>query len=331
MYICYSADAQTGPDWLENNFTPTGEQITRNYHTWNVWQSNGLLFGDGHRQRVDDGNPLYGGMPFRCDLDGSNFEVLAHNFRNNWEVTVDSFGSMWQSDNDNGSSSCRVNFVMEHGNYGYRDERTGADYKTKRTNLEKTMQRQMWHQNDPGVVPNVLITGAGPIGVMAAAVCLHAGARHIVVTDLNPKRLELARRMGATRIVDVRSENLGDVQQQLGMDEGFDVGLEMSGNPAAFNDMISNMCHGGKIAMLGIPSEQMAIDWTKVIFNMLTLKGIYGREMYETWYKMSVMIESGLDIAPVITHRLPYTAFAAGFSAMREGKASKVVLNWAEA
>lgn len=177
---------------------------------------------------------------------------------------------------------------------------------------------------------DVLITGAGPIGVMAAAVCLHAGARHIVVTDLNPKRLELARRMGATRTVDVRTENLGDVQHQLGMDEGFDVGLEMSGNPAAFNDMINNMCHGGKIAMLGIPSEQVAIDWTKVIFNMLTLKGIYGREMYETWYKMSVMVETGLDIAPGVSHRLHYSEFKSGFDAMNAGKADKVILNWAD-
>ncbi|MEN8722563.1 MAG: L-threonine 3-dehydrogenase [Alphaproteobacteria bacterium] len=177
---------------------------------------------------------------------------------------------------------------------------------------------------------DVLITGAGPIGVMAAAVCLHAGARHIVVTDLNPKRLELARRMGATRAVDVRTENLGDVQHQLGMDEGFDVGLEMSGNPAAFNDMVNNMCHGGKIAMLGIPSEQVAIDWTKVIFNMLTLKGIYGREMYETWYKMSVMVETGLDIAPVVSHRLHYSEFKSGFDAMNAGKADKVILNWAD-
>jgi threonine 3-dehydrogenase len=175
---------------------------------------------------------------------------------------------------------------------------------------------------------DVLITGAGPIGAMAAAVCRHAGARHVVVTDLNPGRLELAKRLGATRTVDVRHEALPDVQRELGLTEGFDVGLEMSGSPAAFRDMLANMCHGGKVSMLGIPTEEIAIDWNTVIFNMLTLKGIYGREMYETWYKMSVMIESGLDISPVITHRLPYTEFQQGFDAMLSGEASKVVLNW---
>ena len=178
---------------------------------------------------------------------------------------------------------------------------------------------------------DILITGAGPIGAMAAAVCRHGGARHVVITDVIDERLELAARLGATRTVNVGRESLDDVKRELGMREGFDVGLEMSGNPRALNDQVTHLCHGGKIAILGIPSEDTAIDWNKVIFNMLTLKGIYGREMYETWYKMSVMIESGLDIAPVITHRLPYTAFAAGFSAMREGKASKVVLNWADA
>ncbi|RDB43603.1 L-threonine 3-dehydrogenase [Halomonas sp. DQ26W] len=175
---------------------------------------------------------------------------------------------------------------------------------------------------------DVLITGAGPIGAMAAAVCRHAGARHVVITDLNPSRLELAKRLGATRTVDVRHERLPDVQRELGLTEGFDVGLEMSGSPAAFRDMLANMCHGGKIAMLGIPTEEIAIDWNTVIFNMLTLKGIYGREMYETWYKMSVMVQSGLDISPVITHRLPYTEFQRGFDAMLSGEASKVVLNW---
>ncbi|MCE8003145.1 L-threonine 3-dehydrogenase [Billgrantia ethanolica] len=175
---------------------------------------------------------------------------------------------------------------------------------------------------------DVLITGAGPIGAMAAAVCRHAGARHVVVTDLNPGRLELAKRLGATRTVDVRRETLPEVQRELGLTEGFDVGLEMSGSPAAFRDMLANMCHGGKISMLGIPTEEIAIDWNTVIFNMLTLKGIYGREMYETWYKMSVMIDSGLDISPVITHRLPYTEFQQGFDAMLNGEASKVVLNW---
>ena len=175
---------------------------------------------------------------------------------------------------------------------------------------------------------DVLITGAGPIGVMAAAVCRHAGARHVVITDINPRRLELAKQMGATRAVDVRSEKLADVQRELGMSEGFDVGLEMSGNPDGFRDLLKNMCHGGKVSILGIPAGEMAIDWSLVIFNMLTLKGIYGREMYETWYKMSVMIESGLDITPVITHRLHYTDFQQGFDAMNTGEASKVILNW---
>jgi threonine 3-dehydrogenase len=177
---------------------------------------------------------------------------------------------------------------------------------------------------------DVLITGAGPIGIMAAAVVRHAGARHVVITDVNPYRLELARKMGVTLAVDARSTRLPDVQQQLGMKEGFDVGLEMSGNPAAFRDMLDNMAHGGKIAMLGIPSGPMAIDWNKVIFNMLTLRGIYGREMYETWYKMTVMLESGLDLLPVITHRYPYTEFQKGFDAMLSGNSGKVVLTWSD-
>ena len=175
---------------------------------------------------------------------------------------------------------------------------------------------------------DVLITGAGPIGIMAAAVVRHAGARYVVITDVNEHRLELARQMGVTRAVNPSKQNLKDVQKQLGMKEGFDVGLEMSGNANAFRDMIENMAHGGKIAMLGIPSEPMAIDWNKIIFNMLTIKGIYGREMYETWYKMTVMLQSGLDIKPVITHRLHYTEFEKGFAAMESGQAGKVILNW---
>lgn len=175
---------------------------------------------------------------------------------------------------------------------------------------------------------DVLITGAGPIGVMAAAVAKHAGARYVVVTDVNPYRLELARKMGATRAVDVRTQKLADVQKELGMHEGFDVGLEMSGNPSAFADMIANMCHGGKIAVLGIPSQPMPIDWNAVIFNMLTIKGIYGREMYETWYKMTVMIQSGLDMHPVITHRYAAADFQKGFDAMLSGQSGKVVLDW---
>lgn len=177
---------------------------------------------------------------------------------------------------------------------------------------------------------DVLITGAGPIGVMAAGVVCHAGARHIVVTDVNPFRLDLARRLGASLAIDVRNETIRDAQKKLGMKEGFDVGLEMSGNDQAFRDMLANMAHGGKIAMLGIPEKQTAIDWNLVIFNMLTIRGIYGREMYETWYKMTVMLQSGLDISPVITHRLPYTDFQKGFDAMLSGESGKVVLTWSE-
>ena len=180
----------------------------------------------------------------------------------------------------------------------------------------------------PVLGEDVLITGAGPIGIMAAAVVRHAGARHVVVTDVNPWRLDLARKMGATRTLDVRSQRIVDVQNELGMTEGFDVGLEMSGNPRAFRDMLDNMCHGGKIAMLGIPSEQMAIDWNTVIFNMLTIKGIYGREMYETWYKMTVIVQSGLDIRPVITHRFDAADFEKGFAVMRSGRSGKVILHW---
>ena len=177
---------------------------------------------------------------------------------------------------------------------------------------------------------DVLITGAGPIGCMAAAIVRHAGARHVVVSDINPWRLDLARRMGATAAVDARTEKLPEVQKRLGMSEGFDVGLEMSGNPGAFRDMLANMCHGGKIAMLGIPPGEMAIDWNQVIFKMLTVKGIYGREMYETWYKMTAMLQSGLDISPVISHILPAERFREGFSAMEDGNCGKVVLIWAE-
>jgi threonine 3-dehydrogenase len=175
---------------------------------------------------------------------------------------------------------------------------------------------------------DVLVTGAGPIGIMAAAVVKHSGARFVVITDTNEYRLDLARRMGVTLALNIRDETLRDAQKRLGMKEGFDVGLEMSGNPAAFRDMIENMCHGGKIAMLGIPSEQIDINWNTVIFNMLTIKGIYGREMYETWYKMTVMLESGLDIRPVITHRCHYTEFEKGFEAMHTGQSGKVVLSW---
>lgn len=182
----------------------------------------------------------------------------------------------------------------------------------------------------PVLGEDVLITGAGPIGQMAAAVVRHSGARHVVITDVNPWRLDLAKKMGATRTVNVAKESLADVQKELGMSEGFDVGLEMSGNPTAFRDMLANMCHGGKIAMLGIPAEDISIDWNTVVFNMLTIKGIYGREMYETWYKMTVMLQSGLDISPVITHRMHYTEFEQGFSAMKSGESGKVILKWSE-
>ena len=180
----------------------------------------------------------------------------------------------------------------------------------------------------PVLGEDVLITGAGPIGIMAVAVAKHAGARYTVITDVVPYRLELAAKMNPTLVLDVRKDSIADAQKKLGMKEGFDVGLEMSGNPQALRDLLASMCHGGKVSILGIPEGETAIDWNVVIFNMLTLKGIYGREIYETWYKMSVMIENGLDVAPVITHRLPYTAFQAGFDAMKAGAASKVVLNW---
>ena len=175
---------------------------------------------------------------------------------------------------------------------------------------------------------DVLITGAGPIGCMATAIAKKSGARKIVVTDVNPVRLALAQRMGATRVVDVSRENLHDVQREIGMKEGFDVGLEMSGSPKALNDMIDNMYHGGRIALLGIMPEKAAIDWNKVVFNMLTIRGIYGREMYETWYKMTALIQSGLDITPVITHRFPFTEFQEGFRLMRSGQSGKIILDW---
>lgn len=180
----------------------------------------------------------------------------------------------------------------------------------------------------PVLGEDVLITGAGPIGIMAAAVVRHAAARHVVITDVNRYRLELARKMGVTLAVNTSETPLREVQKQLGMQEGFDVGLEMSGVGSAFREMLANMSHGGRIAMLGIPSKDIAIDWNVVVFNMLTIKGIYGREMYETWYKMTVMLESGLDIRPVITHRFPYQDFEKGFEVMRTGDSGKVVLQW---
>ncbi|MBL7077952.1 MAG: L-threonine 3-dehydrogenase [Kiritimatiellae bacterium] len=177
---------------------------------------------------------------------------------------------------------------------------------------------------------DVLITGAGPIGIMAAAIAKHAGARYTVITDVNPYRLALAEKLGVTRAVNVSDTSLDAVRRELGMKEGFDIGLEMSGNPTAFRQMLEHMCHGGKIAMLGIPTEEMAIDWQQVIFNMLTIKGIYGREMYETWYMMTVLVQGGLDISPVITHHLSYADFEKGFEVMNQGQCGKVVLSWEE-
>ena len=182
----------------------------------------------------------------------------------------------------------------------------------------------------PVLGEDVLITGAGPIGCMATAIVKYAGARYIVVTDPLPERREVARRMGATVAADPGDTDLGDVQRQLGMLEGFDVGLEMSGSASALRQMLDNMCMGGKIAMLGIPEAKTIIDWNRVVFHSLTIKGIYGREMYETWYKMSVMIQGGLDISPIITHRYHYTEFESGFRVMRSGKSGKVILDWSE-
>lgn len=175
---------------------------------------------------------------------------------------------------------------------------------------------------------DVLITGAGPIGIMAAAICRHAGARNIVITDVNPYRLELAEKMGVTKAVNVAEQSLEDCMKELNMREGFDVGLEMSGNVQAFQDMLDKLNHGGKMALLGIPPEEFAIDWNKVIFKSLTLKGIYGRQMYETWYKMAAMIQSGLDLKPIITHRFPIEEYKTAFETMKAGKCGKVLLEW---
>lgn len=175
---------------------------------------------------------------------------------------------------------------------------------------------------------DVLITGAGPIGIMAAAVAKHVGARYVVITDVNPYRLELAEKMGATRAVNVASEDLQEVMQELGMTEGFDVGLEMSGVPSALHSMLDNMNNGGKIAMLGIPPDNVAIDWNQVIFKGLIIKGIYGREMFETWYKMASLLQSGLDLSPIITHQFSVDEFQQGFETMASGQSGKVILNW---
>lgn len=177
---------------------------------------------------------------------------------------------------------------------------------------------------------DILITGAGPIGIMAAAVARHAGARHVVITDVNQYRLDLAKKMGVTRAINVQHTSIQQVMKELEMKEGFDVGLEMSGNSTAFNDMINTMNHGGKIAVLGIPEKDTRIDWSKVIFNGLIIKGIYGREMFETWYKMTSMVQSGLDITPLITHHFHHEDYEKAFELMRSGNSGKVVLNWEE-
>ncbi|APC14041.1 L-threonine 3-dehydrogenase [Providencia rettgeri] len=175
---------------------------------------------------------------------------------------------------------------------------------------------------------DVLVSGAGPIGIMAAAVCRHVGARHVVITDVNDYRLELAKKMGVSRAVNVSRENLKDVMNELGMKEGFDVALEVSGAPAAFQTMLDTMNHGGRIALLGIPPASMATDWSQVIFKGLFIKGIYGREMFETWYKMATLVQSGLDLSPIITHQFPIDEFQKGFDIMCSGQSGKVILNW---
>jgi threonine 3-dehydrogenase len=181
------------------------------------------------------------------------------------------------------------------------------------------------------VAEDVLVTGAGPIGIMAALVARHIGARHVVITDVSDYRLELARKVGVTRAVDVRTTTLPQVQEELGMTEGFDVGFEMSGQASALRDMIANMAHGGRVAMLGLPDHEFPIDWSQVVFKMLTVKGVYGRQIFETWYQMSVFTQTGLDISPVITHRFPYGQFEEAFAVAHSGKCGKVVLDWTTA
>jgi threonine 3-dehydrogenase len=183
----------------------------------------------------------------------------------------------------------------------------------------------------PVIGEDVLITGAGPIGIMAAAVAKHAGARNVVITDVSEHRLEIARKVGVDLALNVATATIADAQAELGMSEGFDVGMEMSGKPVAMQDMIANMAHGGRIAMLGLPAEEFAVDWSSVVLKMLHIKGIYGREMFETWYSMSVLLQRGLDLTPVITHKFGYRDHAQAFATAREGKCGKVVLDWTEA
>jgi threonine 3-dehydrogenase len=182
----------------------------------------------------------------------------------------------------------------------------------------------------PVLGEDVLITGAGPIGLMAAAVAKHAGARHVVITDVSEPRLDLARKIGVDLALNVSRQEIGEVYPELDMSEGFDVGMEMSGQPSALREMIANMTHGGRIAMLGLPSNEIAVDWSRVVLKMLTIKGIYGREMFETWYAMSVLLQAGLDISPVITHRFAHTDHAAAFATARDGSSGKVILDWTE-
>jgi threonine 3-dehydrogenase len=181
----------------------------------------------------------------------------------------------------------------------------------------------------PVMGEDVLVTGAGPIGIMAAAVAKHAGARYVVVSDVSEYRLRLAERIGVTLALDAREHSVGDAQRMLGMHEGFDVGMEMSGKPEALRDMVANMKHGGDIALLGLPAEGFAVDWSRIVLKMLTISGIYGREMFETWYQMSVLLQSGLDISPVVTHRLPYGDYDKAFEVLRSGQCGKVILEWA--
>jgi threonine 3-dehydrogenase len=178
------------------------------------------------------------------------------------------------------------------------------------------------------VAEDVLVTGAGPIGLMAAIVARHIGARFVAVTDVSDYRLELARKVGVTRAIDVRTEKLHEVQHELGMKEGFDVGFEMSGVPSAMREMLDNMAHGGRIAVLGLPDREFPVDWSQVVFKMLTIRGVYGRQIFETWYQMSVFVQSGLDISPVITHRFPYTDYKEAFRIGHSGQCGKIVLNW---
>ena len=175
---------------------------------------------------------------------------------------------------------------------------------------------------------DVLIAGAGPIGIMAGAIARHVGARHVVITDINPMRLELATQVADVTPVDVSKEDIGDVMHRLGMKEGFDIGLEMSGSPRAFDTMVDHMVMGGRIAMLGIPAKPAPVDWTKIVFKLLTIKGIYGREMFETWHKMIAMLQSGLDVRKVVTHRMKVADFQEGFETMRSGRSGKIVLDW---